>query len=166
MKINKNEIVSAATNANYIIFWNINTFKEIKKISNIVCHWNRNSMKMININTLFIGGNEYNGIYLIDVVSYQVISHILFEKIVAISAIIKLNKESILIGCQEENKSEGEDISYAYSLIEYKYNFNKKTLTKVRENKDAHTNITTGLIKLNNNEIVSCSLDKTIKFWI
>ena len=166
LKINKNEIVSAATNANYIIFWNINTFKEIKKISNIVCHWNRNSMKMININTLFIGGNNYKGIYLIDVVNHQVISHILFEKIVSISAIIKLNKESILIGCQEENKSEGEDISYYYSLIEYKYNFNKKTLTKVKENKDAHTNITTGLIKLNNNEIVSCSLDKTIKFWI
>ena len=80
-----------------------------------------------------IGGNNYKGIYLIDVVNHQVISHILFEKIVAISAIIKLNKESILIGCQEENKSEGEDISYAYSLIEYKYNFNKKTLTKVKE---------------------------------
>ena len=166
LKINKNEIVSAATKANYIIFWNINTFKEIKKISNIVCHWNRNSMKMINKNTLFIGGNNYNGIYLIDVVNYQVTSKILLEKIVAISAIIKLNNESILIGCQKEDKSEGEDISYSYSLIEYKYNSNAKTLTEVRSNKDAHADIATGLIKLNNNEIVSCSLDKTIKFWI
>ena len=166
LKINKNEIVSAATNANYIIFWNINTFKEIKKISNIICHWNRNSMKMINKNTLFIGGNNYSGIYLIDVVKYQVISQILFEKIVDISTIIKLNNENILIGCQKENKSEGEDISYSYSLIEYKYNSNKKTLTKVRSNEDAHADIITGLIKLNNNEIVSCSLDKTIKFWI
>ena len=124
LKINKNEIVSAPTNANYIIFLNINTFKEIKKINNIVCHWNRNSMKMINKNTLFIGGNNYSGIYLIDVVKYQVISQILFEKIVDISTIIKLNNENILIGCQKENKSEGEEISYSYSLIEYKYNSN------------------------------------------
>jgi len=74
LKINRNEIVPAETNVNYIIFWNINTLKDYKKISNIVCHWNRNSMKMINNNTLFIGKDNYNGIYIIDVVNYQVIS--------------------------------------------------------------------------------------------
>ena len=168
LKINENEIVSAATNANYIIFWNINTFKQIKKIDNIVCHWNRNSMKMINENTLFIGGDEYNGIYLIDVINYQFASHIIIEKIASISAIIKLNNGNILIGCKKENRSEEEEenISYAYSLIEYNYNSKEKTLTEVRTNEDAHTNIITGLIKLSHNEIVSCGLDKTIKFWI
>ena len=170
LKINENKIISAATNANYIIFWNINTFKEIKKIDNIVCHWNRNSMKMINENTLFIGGDKYSGIYLIDVVNYQVSSYIIFENIVAISAIIKLNNGNILIGCQKENKSEEEEeeenISYTYPLIEYKYNSTEKTLTEVRSNENAHNHIITGLVKLNHNEIVSCSLDKTIKFWI
>ena len=170
LKIKENEIVSAATNANYIIFWNINTFKKIKKIDNIVCHWNRNSMKMINENTLFIGGDKYSGIYLIDVVNYQVSSYIIFENIVAISAIIKLNNGNILIGCQKENKSEEEEeeenISYTYPLIEYKYNSTEKTLTEVRSNENAHNHIITGLVKLNHNEIVSCSLDKTIKFWI
>ena len=170
LKIKENEIVSAATKANYIIFWNINNLKT-KKIDNIVCHWNRNSMKMIKT-TLFIGGDEYNGIYLIDVVNYQVTSHIIIEKIAAISTIIRLKNGNILIGCQKENKSEKkeeeeeENISYTYSLIEYKYNSKEKTLTEVRSNEDAHSNIITGIIKLNHNEIVSCSLDKTIKFWI
>ena len=172
LKINENEIVSAATNANYIIFWNITNLENKTKIDNIVCHWNRNSMKMINRRTLFVGGDEYNGIYLIDVVKYQVISKIKFEKIAAISAIIKLKNGNILIGCKTENKSEKkeeeeeENISYTYSLIEYKYNSKEKTLTEVRSNENAHINIITGLIKLNHNEIVSCSLDKTIKFWI
>ena len=168
LKIKENEVVSAATKANYIIFWNINTL-EAKMIDNIVCHWNRNSMKMIR-STLFIGGDEYNGIYLINVVNYQVTSHIIFEKIAAISTIIRLNNGNILIGCKKENKSEKkeeeEDISYTYSLIEYKYNSKEKTLTEVRSNEDAHSNIITGIIKLNHNEIATCSLDKTIKFWI
>ena len=125
-------------------------------------------MKMINENTLFIGGDEYNGIYLIDVINYQFASHIIIEKIASISAIIKLNNGNILIGCKKENRSEEEEenISYAYSLIEYNYNSKEKTLTEVRTNEDAHTNIITGLIKLSHNEIVSCGLDKTIKFWI
>jgi len=51
--------------------------------------------------------------------------------------------------------------------MECKYNSKeKKTLTGVRSNMDAHNDIITGLIKLNNSEIVSCGLDKTIKFWI
>ena len=166
LKINRNEIVSAATNANYIIFWNINTLKEYKKISNIVCHWNRNSMKMINNNTLFIGGDNYNGIYLIDVVNYQLTSRINIEKVASVSSIITLNNGNILIGCKKENKAGEEDISYTYSLIEYKYNSKEKKLNRVKSNMDAHNNIITGLIKLNNNEIVSCGLDKTIKFWI
>ena len=130
-------------------------------------------MKIIK-RTLFIGGDEYNEIYLINVVNYQVTSHIIIEKIAAISTIIRLNNGNILIGCQKENKSEEkekekeeeENISYTYSLIEYKYNSKEQTLTEVRSNEDAHSNIITGLIKLNHNEIVSCSLDKTIKFWI
>ena len=166
LKINRNEIVSAATNANYIIFWNINTLKEYKKISNIVCNWNRNSMKMINNNTLFIGGDNYNGIYLIDVVNYQLTSRINIEKVASVSSIITLNNGNILIGCKKEKKAGEEDISYTYSLIEYKYNSKKKILNRVKSNMDAHNNIITGLIKLNNNEIVSCGLDKTIKFWI
>ena len=166
LKINENEIVSAATNANYIIFWNINNFKQIKKIDNIVCHWNRNSMKMINDNTLCIGGNKNNGIYLIDVVKYQLICNIKIDHICGISAIIILENGNILVGCEKENKSKKDDMSYTYCLREYKYNSNEKNLFKVRSKEDAHTNIITGLIELNHKEITSCSLDKTIKFWI
>ena len=143
LKINESEIVSAETKSNYIIFWNINTFKEIKKIDNIVCHWNRNSMNLINENTLFIGGDEYNGIYLIDAINYHLISQIKLKKIVSISTIIKLDNGNILIGCEKESKSKKENNSYTYCLREYKYNLNGKTLTKVRTNKNARTDIIT-----------------------
>ena len=166
LKIKENEIVSAATNANYIIFWNINTFKKIKKIDNIVCHWNRNSMKMIDDNTLCIGGNGNTGIYFIDCIKYQLICNIKIDNIYSISAIIKLDNGNILIGCKKENKSKEEDKSYTYCLSEYKYNLKEKTLFKVRSKIDAHTNTITGLVNLSHNEIVSYSFDKTIKFWI
>ena len=166
LKVNENKIVSAATKSNYIKFWNINTYKNIGTINNIVCHWNRNSMKMINNNTLFIGGDEYNGIYLIDVCNYQVTSLIIDAKIVCISTIIKLYNGNILIGCKKENKSKDENISYSYSLIEYKYNYNEKTLIKIRTKENAHNDIITAILNLDHNEIVSCSLDKEIKFWI
>ena len=104
-------------------------------------------------------------IYLINVVNYQLTSHIKIENIVAISAIIKLNNGNILIGCKKDHKSKEEEISYIYSLIEYEYNFKEKTLIKVRSKENAHDNIITGLLNLNHNEIVSCSLDKTIKEW-
>ena len=166
LKINENEIVSAATQANYIIFWEPNTPKAIKKIDNIVCHWNRNSMKMINKTTLFIGGDEYYGIYLINIENYQVFSFLANNNIVSISAIIKLSNGNILIGCQQESISDEENIMHSYSLIEYKYNYNGKSLTKVKSNNKTHENIITGLLAMNNGEIISCSLDMEIKFWI
>ena len=166
IKVNENKIVSAATKANYIKFWDINTFNNIRTINNIVCHWNRNSMKMINANTLFIGGDEYNGIYLIDVCNYQVISLIKDKQIESISTIITLFNGNILIGCKKKNKSNFKDISYSYSLIEYKYNYDEKNLIKVRSKNNAHNDIITAILNLDHNEIVSCSLDKEIKFWI
>ena len=123
-------------------------------------------MKMINENTLFIGGDKYNGIYLINVINYQVISNIKIENIVAISAVNKLNNVNILIGFQKENKLNEEYVSYSYSLMEYEYNIKEKSFNKVRSKEDAHTNIITGIVNLSHNEIVSCSLDNSIKFWI
>ena len=126
-------------------------------------------MKMINDKTLFIGGDEYNGIYSIDVDNYQVTSLIKDKNIVSISTIINLNNGNILIGCKKEDKTKKDNISYSYSLVEYEYKNKNKTLIKIRENDKAHNNIITGLINLKHNdinEIVSSSLDQEIKFWI
>ena len=124
-------------------------------------------MELINSKTLFIGGDEYNGLYIINIDNYQVTSLLKNANFLSISSIIKLFNGNILIGCQKEkklNKEEGN--RFSYSLIEYKYNFKEKTLTKERANINAHKGTITGIIELNNNDIVSCSLDKEIKFWI
>ena len=166
LKINENEIVSATTKANYIIFWDLNTFTEFKKIENIICSSNRNSMKMINATTLCIGGDLFNGIYLVNKNNYQVTSLLKGNTIFSVSTVIRLPNGNILTGCQQVHKSEEEAIIYSYSLIEYKYNNSEKSLTKVREKDNAHKNIITGILTLNNNEIISCSLDQEIKLWI
>ena len=127
-------------------------------------------MEMINDKTLFIGGDNYNGIYSINVNNYQVTSLIKNTNIVSISTIIKLYNGNILIGCQKEDKSNKEDISYSYSLVEYEYNNESKSLIKERENDKAHNNTITGIINflIHNEiiEIVSCSLDNEVKLWI
>ena len=164
LKIKENELVSAASNANYIIFWNLNTFSSKKKIDNIVCNWNRNSMKLINRNTLFIGGDEFNGIYLIDIDNYEVTYLLIDNNILSITTIVKLSNNNILIGCKKQETIHEDETLDSYYLIEYEYKDN--TLTKVKEKENVHSNLITGLINLNNLEIVSCSLDGDIKFWI
>ena len=67
-------------------------------------------MKIFNENILLIGGSDNNGIYLIDINNYQIISNIL--KDLEIYSIIKLKNGNILIGCKNNSKD---------SIIEYKY---------------------------------------------
>ena len=123
-------------------------------------------MKMINATTLCIGGDLFNGIYLVNKNNYQVTSLLKGNTIFSVSTVIRLPNGNILTGCQQVHKSEEEAITYSYSLIEYKYNNSEKSLTKVREKDNAHKNIITGILTLNNNEIISCSLDQEIKLWI
>ena len=116
---------------------------------------------MINDNTLLIGGDNLD-IYIIDTNKYELIYHIIRYKR-EISAIIILNNGNILMGCNDKYDKYNLFEDNLYSLVEYKYE--KGDLIEERSKKDAHSNIIVGLLEMNNGEIISCSFDKTIKFW-
>ena len=70
-------------------------------------------------------------------------------------SIIELMNGNILIGCYDENSK--------YSLIEYKYENNN--LIKILSKNNAHSSHIYGLIEMNDGIIISCSNDKSIKYW-
>ena len=154
LRINKDKLVSSAYSSNYIKFWDIkNNFNEIKTLNNIeTCYWN--SMCMINDNILLIGGYSSGGIYIINTDNYQMISQV-HKNIKYVYSIIELMNGNILIGCCDENNK--------YSLIEYKYENND--LIKILSKDNAHSSYIWGLIEMNDGMIISCSDDKSIKYW-
>ena len=152
LKINDNEVVSVSTTSDYIKFWDLIKYDEKKRIEikNIICYCN--SMKMID-NILLISV-ILKGIYLINTKNYQYFENII-ENVISMTSIFVLN-EKVFIS--------SEDDKMTFSLIEYKYK-NKK-LIQFRKKKKAHKNVITGLIASENGEIISCSKDSEIKFWI
>ena len=156
LQINENKLVSSSVESNYIKFFDIKQdFEEITTIKNISVNWSWNSMEIFNENILLIGGSDNNGIYLIDINNYQIISNIL--KNLEIYSIIKLKNGNILIGCKNNNSTDN-------SLIEYKYD--NSNLIKIKSIDIAHSKFISGLIEMNNKEIITCSGDCSIKFCI
>jgi WD40 repeat protein len=146
LQINENKLVSSSTD--YITFFDIkNNFNEIKKIEDICSNSFCNSMTMFNENILIIGGLN-SGIYLIDTNNYQVISELLQNDI--FYSIIRLANGNILVGAYS-------------SLIEYKYDNNNFIELKSKYIEDSDT--ITSLIEINDEVIISCSFDSSIKFF-
>ena len=153
-QINENKLVSSSYNI--IKFFDIkNNFNEIKTIEDIYANSFCNSMEIFNENILIICGSDYNGIYLIDINNYQVISNLLYDFMN--DSIFKLSNGNILIGCYCLDESSN-------YFFEYKYDNND--LIKIKSKLIDHSDIITGLIEMKDEVIISCSLDSSIKFWI
>ena len=154
LQINENKLVSSSLE--YIKFFDIkNNLDEIKTIESIYSNSFCNSMAIFNENILIICGSDNNGIYLIDINNYQLISNLLNDIIISYS-IIKLSNGNILIGCYNYNYND-------YFLIEYKYDDND--LIEIKSNLTDNSDNISGLIEMNNEVIISCSYDCSIKFW-
>ena len=152
LQINENKFVSSSLE--YIKFFDIkNNFNEIKTLENIYANSFCNSMAIFNENILIICGSDYNGIYLIDIINYQLISNIPTNEYSINYSIIKLSNGNILIGCGNYNEN---------FFIEYKYDNN--SLIEIKSKLIDHLDIISGLIEKNNEVIISCSHDCSIKF--
>ena len=121
---------------------------ELNKSLNLIC--------MVNDNILFVAKRE-NGMYLIDINKYEIIANI-FKKF-KLYSVIRLRNGNILIGYKDKKEQN--------SIIEYKYKSdnNNNNLLKVNETENAHEEKINGLIEMKNGTIITCSYDKTIKFW-
>jgi len=153
--INENEIVSSSVEDKLLKFWNLKkNFSLIKILNDIDCNYSRNSMYLLNDLYLLIGGFESNkGIYIIDIIRYQLIKNCV-KNLNYVDSIIGLYNGTLLVGAYDNNK---------YSLINYK--FEKLDFVKIKSKESAHKGEIFGLIATNNGIVISCSDDSTIKIW-
>ena len=123
-------------------------FKLINTINDIKINWYTNAICNIKDNILLIAGE---GIYIIDIQKCQVINKIYRKfNLDGIASIIQLENGNILIGSDY--------------LLECKYENNN--LINVKWNTKAHNLLRIdGLLEMKDGTIISCSVDKTIKFW-
>ena len=115
-------------------------------------------MYLVNGNILLVGGNENNGIYLIDINKYVLIANILKKtKLYLINSVIRMKNENILIGFEDDYGK--------YFIVEYKYDNNNNNLLKIRSIDNAHKEEISGLIEMDKGMIISYSHNKIISFW-
>jgi WD40 repeat protein len=111
-------------------------------------------MYLLNDFYLLIGGYENNqGIYIIDVIKYQLIKQCL-KNLNYVDSIIRLYNGTLLVGAYDNNK---------YSLINYK--INNLDFIKIKSKESVHKGEIFCLIATNDGIVISCSDDSTIKIW-
>lgn len=156
LKISNDEIVTSSCSDYCIKFWNSNNFSNLAKIENVSIGSTFNSMCLLDNNILCIAGTDSKGFYLINIFSHQLIKNIIGPK--AIYSITKCIDGLYLCSIVDENN--------IYSLAKYEYDFEKRFLKKVVENKNAHDNYSiNSCIEINKRMIASCSNDYSIKLW-
>ena len=156
-RINERILLSAGSRVNIIKLWDIkNDFALITIIKNIEFNIYHSLMCMVNDNILLIGGKS-KGIYIINIKNTQIISYAEQQNIINPMSMIKLSNGNILVGCFYKNND-------YISLIEYKYT--NGNLIEINSNKNIRPiRDKNALIELKNGIIISCSSDKSIKFW-
>lgn len=144
---NKEILVTGSTDfsSTFINFWNLEVYQcetEIHKLTEI-CH---TPLLELDEEKLLIGG--YQKLFIIDVRTYQITKTILLVKN-EISSFLVLNKDIILLGCQQGKC----------------YEFNVRIYVTKCLKLNMHNKFIKGIIQNNNNEILTCSDDSTIKVW-
>ena len=157
LKISENEFVTlSCSNDNCIKFWNSNNFSNIATIKNITTEWTYNTICLLDNDLLCVAGKDSKGFYLIKISSHELIKNIIGPK--TIYSIYKCIDGLFLCSIRDEENND--------SLAKYEYDFEKKTLNKIVEKKNAHDNkVIYSCCELNRRIIASSSDDYTIKLW-
>jgi hypothetical protein len=113
LKINDNEFVGSSKNNKCIQFFTggEDDIVESKKIENINSNGHPNSM-VIKDNILLVGGQQCEGIYLINLKNYELIGKTKADIIYDVFSIINLSNGNILAGIEEDKRN--------FSIVEYK----------------------------------------------
>ena len=160
LRLNNNKLLCSAPTQKHIVFYQIkDNIKAVGFMENLELNKRPNLICMVNDNILFVAKRE-NGMYLIDIHKYEIIANIF--RICKLYSVIRLRNGNILIGCDG-----WEDRMERNSVIECKYESDNKNnyLLKVSETDKAHKKKVNCLIEMKNGTIITCSYDKTMKFW-
>ena len=154
LKINDVEFVGSSKDNQCIQFFigGEDDIVENKLIKNINSNGNSDSMIKHN-DILLVGGQQCEGIYLINLKNYELIGKTKTE-LYDVYSIINLTNGNILSGVEEYHRN--------FSFVEYKIENNE--LIEVKRKQYAHALNIFNIIE-RNGIIITNSNDSTIKFW-
>ena len=152
----KENLVATCTDLERVIFYNIENGHSLNKIVTyegkaVESNWN--SMIEYQNKILLIGGWD-TGIFLFDSKYFDFIYY--YENVRYAKSYLLLKNGNLLIGCFQ-GKEKG------HCLVEFKIENDK--LVKIKDRENAHKYPIYGLVLSDDGTIISCSSDKTIKFW-
>ena len=153
-QISENEILGLNYQKQILIFYDINTFKEITSIKNIKFY---NSICLINSDTFAINANN-KGIYLIKISTHEVIKNISNNS--TFTYLFKAKNETIFTG-EFFSDSFGEK----YEIEQWEINDNGYDWMIISKKEFAHDYYISSIIELNDGSIVSASFDNSVKVW-
>ena len=151
---NKKYIVSCSgiiCNDNTLRFWNAETYQSEKVIEGVRCYSNNS---MIDINDLLLVGDFEDGgeIKVIDMMSMKITKVIKDTGLNSFTSFCLVDG-GVLCGCSSGNKK------YSFVFVDTE----KLKITKRKE--EVHNHCISGLVKVSEHEIISCSYDRVIKVW-
>ncbi len=153
-QISENEILGLNYQKQILIFYDINTFKEITSIKNIKFY---NSICLINSDIFAINANN-KGIYLIKISTHEVIKNISNNS--TFTYLFKAKNETIFTG-EFFSDSFGEK----YEIEQWEINDNGLDWMIISKKEFVHDYYISSIIELNDGSIVSASFDNSVKVW-
>ena len=165
-EINSDLFCTSCIHVENLNFYSIEKNILIKKIKKIKFSWKQNCLCLINIKNkiiLFIGGFRY--IYLIDIDLLELINKVQLEyknEIINSVCLLKNNEENIIICGNEYYIKESNETNNG--LLQFQFTDEEELIIeKVSSLKNLHEDSITSIIHLEDNKILTGSLDKNIK---
>ena len=153
LKIKNNEFITSSVIERKIKFWNLENLKEIKTIENISTNWSSQNMILINEKLLMIGGSNFEGFYLINIITRQLM--IIIKGPSRIYSIIKSMDDNFICGLSNQNGIPSIQIFKYYA----------DNINIIYEEKNAHNDRIFSVVQFDNGIIASASEDTVIKLW-
>ncbi len=153
LKIKNNEFITSSVIERKIKFWNLENLKEIKTIENISTNWSSQNMILINENLLMIGGSDFEGFYIINIITRQLM--LIIKGPSRIYSIIKSIDDNFICGLNNKNGNPSIQI----------FNYYSDNIDIIYEEKKAHNDKIFSVIQFDNGIIASGSEDTVIKLW-
>ena len=153
IQIQKYEFITSSVSERKIKFWDLRNLTEIKVIENISTNWSSQNMILINENLLMIGGSNFEGFYIINIKTRQLMLTIRGPS--RVYSIIKNKNGNFISGLIN-----GDGIP---SIQIFK--FDADFINIISEEKKAHNDRIFSIVQFDNGIVVSGSEDNLIKFW-
>ena len=153
LKIKNNEFITSSVIERKIKFWNLENLKEIKTIENISTNWSSQNMILINEKLLMIGGTNFEGFYIINIITRQLM--LIIKGPSRIYSIIKSMDDTFICGLNNKN---------GIPSIQF-FNYYCDNIDIIYEEKNAHNDKIFSVVQFDNGIIASGSEDGVIKLW-